>query len=53
VRLTPDEPLLEDLRQDDQVMLAAQMFYGETLALDSIVERLRRLEAEINNLDLG
>ncbi len=48
LRLIPDEPLLEALRQDYQAMLAAQMFYGETLAFETIVERLWRLEAEIN-----
>ena len=50
LRLIPDEPLLEALRQDYQAMLAAQMFYGDTLAFESIVERLRRLEAEINSI---
>ena len=29
-------------------MLDAQMFYGETLAFDSIVERLTALEQAIN-----
>lgn len=50
LRLIPDEPLLEALRQDYQEMLAAHMFYGDTLAFESIVERLRRLEAEINSI---
>lgn len=31
-------------------MLAAQMFYGDTLPFEAIVERLRRLEAEINSI---
>ena len=48
LRLIPDEPLLEALRQDYQAMLAAQMFYGDTLPFETIVERLRRLEVEIN-----
>ncbi len=48
LRLIPDEPLLDALRQDYQAMLAAQMFYGDTLTFESIVERLRRLEAEVN-----
>lgn len=48
LRLIPDGPLLEALRQDYQAMLAAQMLYGDTLAFEIIVERLRRLEAEIN-----
>jgi hypothetical protein len=48
LRLIPDEQLLDSLRQDYQAMLAAQMFYGDTLAFEMIVERLRGLEAEIN-----
>lgn len=48
LRLIPDEPLLAALRQDYQGMLAAQMFYGETLGFDAIVERLRGLQADIN-----
>ena len=48
LRLIPDEPLLEALRQDYQAMLAAQMFYGDTLPFEPIVERLRQLEAGIN-----
>lgn len=50
LRLIPNEPLLEALRQDYQAMLAAQMFYGDTLRFDAIVDRLRDLEAEINGL---
>lgn len=48
LRLIPDEALLEALGQDYQAMLAAKMFYGNTLSFDFIVERLRQLEAEIN-----
>ena len=48
--MIPDEPLLEALRQDYQAMLAAQMFYGDTLPFEPIVERLRRLEAEIKGI---
>ena len=48
LRLIPEEPLLEALRQDYQAMLAAQMFYGDTLPFEPIVERLRQLEAGIN-----
>lgn len=48
LRLIPEEPLLEALRQDYQAMLAAQMFYGDTLPFETIVERLRGLELEIN-----
>ncbi len=50
LRLIPDASLLEALRQDYQAMLAAHMFYGETLPFETIVERLRRLEAEINRI---
>jgi hypothetical protein len=48
--LIPDEQLLDALRQDYQAMLAAQMFYGDTLAFDVIVERLQGLELEINQM---
>ncbi|NVZ11271.1 nucleotidyl transferase AbiEii/AbiGii toxin family protein [Allochromatium humboldtianum] len=50
LRLIPDEPLLDALRQDYQAMLAAQMFYGDTLVFETIVGRLRQLEAEINSI---
>lgn len=50
LRLIPDESLLEALRQDYQGMLAAQMFYGDTLTFETIVKRLRQLEAEINRI---
>jgi hypothetical protein len=50
LRLIPDEQLLDTLRQDYQAMLAAQMFYGETLTFETILERLRQLEAEINSI---
>ncbi len=53
LRLLPDTPLLESLRQDYQAMLAAQMFYGAPLGFDTIVERLQKLEAEINRRLLG
>lgn len=49
LRLIPDGQLLEALRQDYQAMLAAQMFYGDTLEFDAMIKRLRDLEAEINN----
>jgi len=48
LRLVPESALLDALRQDYQAMLAAQMFYGETLAFDRIVERLAALEQQIN-----
>ena len=50
LRLIPDEPLLDALRQDYQAMLAAQMFYGDTLVFEAIVGRLRQLEVEINRI---
>ena len=52
LRLIPDAQLLEVLRQDYQAMLAAQMFYGNTLEFEEIVERLRVLEDAINSLNL-
>lgn len=48
LRLIPDGDLLDALRQDYQAMLDAQMFYGETLTFDAIVERLTALEQAIN-----
>jgi len=44
----PPEPLLHALRQDYQAMLDAQMFYGDTLPFDHIVQRLTVLEQQIN-----
>ena len=46
--MIPDAALLNALQQDYQAMLDAQMFYGETLVFDCIVERLTTLESEIN-----
>lgn len=48
LKLVPDAALLSALRLDYQAMLDAQMFYGETLPFDDIVERLTRLEQQIN-----
>ena len=48
LRLIPQPALLEALREDYRAMLSAQMFYGETLPFDRIVERLADLEQEIN-----
>lgn len=48
LQLVPDAVLLDALQRDYQAMLDAQMFYGETLAFDRIVERLTALESEIN-----
>lgn len=50
LRLIPDESLLVALRQDYQAMLAAQMFYGDTLAFEVVVDRLQSLEAVINSI---
>lgn len=49
LRLIPDASLLDALRQDYQAMLAAQMFYGDILPFETIVERLRQLENKINS----
>ena len=49
LRLIPDAALLNALQRDYQAMLDAQMFYGETLVFDRIVERLIALEGEINH----
>lgn len=48
LKLVPEAALLEALRVDYQAMLAAQMFYGETLPFERIIERLEALEREIN-----
>ena len=47
LRLIPDTPLLDALRQDYQAMLTAQMFYGDILPFETIVARLKALEADI------
>ncbi len=48
--LIPESELLDALRQDYQAMLDAKLFYGEQLAFDNIVERLKLLEVEINRV---
>ena len=48
MRLIPDAPLLDALRQDYRAMLEAQMFYGRAPAFEAIVERLARLETDVN-----
>jgi hypothetical protein len=48
MRLIPQGPLLDALRQDYQAMLNAQMFYGDMLPFERIVERLTALEKKIN-----
>lgn len=42
LRLIPDAPLLQALRQDYQAMVAAQMFYGDTLSFETTAVRLNR-----------
>lgn len=49
LRLIPDEPLLDALRQDYQAMLAAQMFYGDIIPFNEIIDRLSMLESAINS----
>lgn len=48
LRLVPAEPMLASLREDFAQMLASGMFEGEPPAFDEIIERLGRLEQEIN-----
>lgn len=48
LRLIPPDTLLHALRQDYQAMVNAQMFYGDLLTFDDIMERLAILETEIN-----
>lgn len=48
LRLIPDATLLDALRRDYQAMLAAQMFYGDAVPFDRIVDRLTALERDIN-----
>ncbi len=48
LRLVPPDALLDGLRQDYQAMVNAQMFYGDILTFNGIMERLAILETEIN-----
>lgn len=48
LRLIPDKAILTPLRDDFQRMISAGMFIGEPPAFDNIIERLRTLEAFIN-----
>ncbi|HCM5830638.1 nucleotidyl transferase AbiEii/AbiGii toxin family protein [Klebsiella pneumoniae] len=48
LRLIPDAALLDALKQDYQAMLGAQMFYGDPLSFERIIERLTHLERRIN-----
>lgn len=48
LRLIPEDAALVALRDDFQRMIGAGMFIGEPPAFDAIVDRLRALEAAIN-----
>jgi predicted nucleotidyltransferase component of viral defense system len=48
VRLVPDEAQREGLARDYAKMQGAGMLYGAVPAFDDILERLTRLEAEVN-----
>lgn len=50
LRLIPDAPLLDALRRDYRAMIDAQMFYGQTMAFEEIISRLRALEDSINSV---
>lgn len=48
LRLVPEQAQRDALREDYQAMISAQMFYGDTLPFERIIERLSDLEQEIN-----
>ncbi len=48
LRLLPDEKVLNALRDDFQLMIDAGMFIGERPSFSIIIDRLRVLEAAIN-----
>ena len=48
LRLIPEDAVLAALRDDFQRMIGAGMFIGEPPTFDAIVDRLRALEAAIN-----
>lgn len=50
LRLIPKKPLLDALQLDYEKMVSDGMFEGEPLSFESIVERLKALEDEINIL---
>lgn len=49
LQLIPEQSFLDALNKDYQAMLSAQMFYGDTLSFSTIIDRLSKLEHEINN----
>lgn len=48
LRLVPDAPLLKAVETDLRAMIDGGMFYDETPDIETIIERLRALEQEIN-----
>ena len=50
LRLIPKKPLLDALKVDYEKMIADGMFEGEPPSFESVVERLKALEKEINTL---
>lgn len=53
LRLVPDGVALDALHDDFRRMIDAGMFIGSPPAFDAMIDRLRRLEAEINGESLG
>jgi len=51
-KLIPSGELLESLRKDYKAMLDAQMFYGNLMSFDDIIDRLYLVENKINNTGL-
>ncbi len=49
LRLVPAGPMLASVREDFAQMVASGMFEGEPPVFDELIERLRRLEQEINS----
>ena len=47
-RLVPVGPMLKDLEVDYKKMIGARMFWQDPAPFDKIIERLRQLEAQIN-----
>ncbi len=49
VRLVPDDVQREGLARDYEKMLGAGMLYGNVPSFEAMLERLRRLEGEVNS----